>query len=113
MKLDAYTTTLGEFILRLKSRSLEIIRYIYNLDFSSLEKEIFGISLLEVMAAAVAIMTIFQVIKWIINSTLEILTMGFRALFNYLFSLLVLLSRAAWLRIKHTAIHLWSLARNR
>lgn len=101
--------SLGDIILEVKERSTEILLYLWNQDYSSLENGFFGITFIDVLGFFMALFVIYEIFKYVANMAGNILTITGKTLFTYIANYSLVFFQVAVSRVKRTVIYIWNI----
>ena len=100
--------SLGDALMKIKSKAVAFAYAIWNQDFSHLEYQFLGVSMIDILGFILSLYIIFQIIKFIINAIGELLSTIVKNIFTYIATLVMLRLQKVFLRAKHTAHYLWN-----
>lgn len=99
--------TFGELLLELKSRATAVLIYIWNQDYSVLEKKMLGVSIIDLAAIFFACFILWEIVKAFITMTGNILKVGGQLVLSYILNVVLVAARTVFLRAWYTADYLW------
>lgn len=97
----------GELLLKLKRRTLEVLVFLWNQDYTPLEKKVLGVSLLDIVAVLFACYVLWQIIRFLISLVGSILNISGKVALSYLVNVVLLIVRTILLRAWYTLDYLW------
>lgn len=101
--------SLIEIIIEINERARFFIEFVFERDFSVLNKKMLGVSMVDLIALFIAAFTLKEIIMFFFKLSTKIFSAIARMAFNHLGIQVLLVSRYVLLRAKATVLYLWEL----
>lgn len=98
-----------DLLWKIKHAAQEFLSLIFNYDYSALEKEFLGLSLLDILGFVLCMYMLLEILKWFVNLLGSFLQNVTNLGLSFLFNFLMVLGRRVFYRCYYTIEYIWSL----